>query len=648
MTDYAWTPTPDHVERANVTRLMRRHGIGSIDELRRRSVEDPSWFWDAVVDDLRIPFRTPYERVLDDSRGIEWSRWFVGGRVNIAHACVDRWRDDEVTATRTALIGESEDGEVRTLSFSELGTEVDRTARALALSGVGRGDAVAVFMPMIPEAVIAAYAIAKLGAIYMPIFSGFAAGAIASRLQDAGAKIVLTADGTWRRGKVGAMKPTLDEAVAESPTVEHVIVLDRMGVDVDMQPGRDLDWSHWLAQVTEDAPLAAADTDSEDVFLLAYTSGTTGRPKGAVLVHGGFLVKIASEAAYQLDTHPAETFFWVTDMGWIMGPLSMIGSHACGAAMVMYEGSPDFPGPDRVWRMVARHRVTMLGISPTLIRALKAKGDEHVRGHDLHTLRILGSTGEPWNPEPYTWLSREVGGGRVPIINISGGTEVGACFLSPYPVEPIKTCSLGGISLGMDVDVFDSEGRPVRDRVGELVCKQPWPAMTRGIWKDPERYLESYWSMFPGVWRHGDWAKIDEDGQWFLYGRSDEAINVAGKRLGPAEVESILVGHSAVAEAAVVGVPDETKGEAVWCFWVPTHPTDPDVSGELAELVAAELGRPFKPSRVVRVAALPKTRSAKILRRAVRAVAVGEDPGDLSSAENPQALDGIRAALSGA
>jgi acetyl-CoA synthetase len=454
---------------------------------------------------------------------------------------------------------------------------------------------------------------------------------------------VVTADGTWRRGKHGSMKPVLDEALAQCPSVTNVVMLERLGIDVPMSPQRDVTYADFVAGQPDHAE--PEDTDAEDVFMLAYTSGTTGRPKGAVHVHGGFLVKIASECAYQTDLHPDEAFYWVTDMGWIMGPLSMVGSHALGATMVMYEGAPDFPEPDRVWASVDRHAVNMLGISPTLIRALRTKGEEWVERHDLGSLRIIGSTGEPWNPEPYDWLVRHVGRGRVPIINLSGGTEVGACFLTPFPVEPIKPCSLGGASLGMDIDVFDAQGNPVRDQVGELVCKQPWPAMTRGVWNDPDRYLASYWSTYPGVWRHGDWAKIDADGQWFLYGRSDEAINVAGKRLGPAEVESVLVGHPAVAEAATVGVPDETKGEAVWCFWVPRDPEADDVSAELGELVAQELGRPFKPSRVVRVGALPKTRSAKILRRAVRAVAVGEDPGDLSSAENPQALDDIRAAL---
>jgi acetyl-CoA synthetase len=313
--------------------------------------------------------------------------------------------------------------------------------------------------------------------------------------------------------------------------------------------------------------------------------------------------------------------------------------------MVMYEGAVDHPGPDRLWASVERHQVTMLGVSPTLIRSLKPRGDAWVERHSRASLRVIGSTGEPWNPEPYDWLARTVGGGRVPIINISGGTEVGACFLAPYPIESIRSCSLGGPCLGMDVDVFDPAGGSLRGEVGELVCKSPWPAMTRGVWGDPDRYLASYWSTYPGVWRHGDWAKIDDDGQWFLYGRSDEAINLAGKRLGPAEVESVLVAHPAVAEAAAIGVPDPVKGEALWVFWVGALEQSPDCSAELVELVATELGRPFKPSRVLRVPALPKTRSAKILRRVVRALAVGEDPGDLSSAENPEAIEAIRGVL---
>jgi acetyl-CoA synthetase len=337
---------------------------------------------------------------------------------------------------------------------------------------------------------------------------------------------------------------------------------------------------------------------------------------------------------------------WVTDMGWIMGPVNMLGAHGLGGTMVMMEGAPDWPDASRLWKLVEKERINVLGISPTLMRGLKSAGDEFATGADLSSLRILGSTGEPWNEDPYRWLMR-ITDERVPIVNISGGTEVGACFLTPFVVEPIKVCSLGGASLGMDVDVFDPEGNSIRGRVGELVCKQPWPSMTRGVLGDPERYQSSYWSTYPHIWRHGDWAMIDDEGDWFLFGRSDEAINVAGKRLGPAEVESILVADPRIAEAAAIGVPDETKGEAVWCFAVAIGDaaSDESLPGDLAAAVAEELGKPFKPSRVLIVPALPKTRSAKILRRAVRAAALGEDPGDLSSAENPEALDAIRAAL---
>jgi acetyl-CoA synthetase len=652
--EVAWRPTPEYVENANVTRLMRANGVGSIDELRRRSVEDMEWFWDAVVQDLGIEFTTPYERVLDASGGAAWTKWFLGGRVNLTHNCVDRHAASG-RAERPAIIGELEDGEVRTLTYAELKREVDAIAAGLRSLGIGKGDPVAVFMPMVAEAVIAAYAIAKVGALYMPIFSGFAPSAVAARLQDASAKLIFTADGGLRRGSPALMKESADEAVAESPSVEHVVVLERLGAGVPMRDGRDLTWAELRERGLREAPdgLECEDTGAEDTLMIAYTSGTTGRPKGAVHVHGGFLVKMASEAAYQADLHPDETLYWVTDMGWIMGPWEMIGAGCAGATVVLYEGAPDWPEPDRVWASVERHGVNVLGVSPTLIRALKTQGDEHVRKHDLSSLRVFGSTGEPWNPEPYRWLSEVVGGGRLPIINISGGTEVGACFLTPYPVEEIRVCSLGGASHGMDVDVFDPEGKPVRGEVGELVCKRPWPGMTRGIWGDPERYIETYWSMYEGVWRHGDWALVDTDGDWYLLGRSDDTINVAGKRLGPAEVESVLVSHPAVAESAVVGVPHETKGEAIWCFCVLSDGREQpeeermQAARALGELVAQELGRPFKPSRIVFVEALPKTRSAKILRRAVRAVAIGEDPGDMSSAENPQALEGIRAALGG-
>jgi len=381
--------------------------------------------------------------------------------------------------------------------------------------------------------------------------------------------------------------------------------------------------------------------------MIAYTSGTTGRPKGAVHVHGGFLVKIAQEVYHQTDLHPGEdVLFWITDMGWIMGPWEVVGGLACGGTVFLYEGAPDYPGPDRLWALVERHGISILGVSPTLIRALSRHGTAPLKAHDLSSIRVIGSTGEPWNPEPYRWCLEHVGGGRAPIINLSGGTEVGACFLSPVPIVPLKPCSLGGPALGVDVDVFDAEGNPVRGQVGELVCKQPWPGMTRGVWRDPARYLETYWSRWEGVWVHGDWASVDADGEWFLHGRSDDTIKVAGKRVGPAEFESALVAHPAVTEAAAVGVPHALKGQAVWCYVVlqPGHEPGDALRDELLDGVVSILGKAFKPEKIRFVRELPKTRSAKIVRRAVRAAALGQDPGDVSSLENPSALEAVQQA----
>jgi acetyl-CoA synthetase len=384
--------------------------------------------------------------------------------------------------------------------------------------------------------------------------------------------------------------------------------------------------------------------DSEHPLFIAYTSGTTGKPKGSVHVHAGWLAKVAEEGAFQADVGPDDRLFWFTDMGWIMGPWELTAGLANGATVLLFEGAPDFPQPDRLWAFLERHRATALGISPTLVRALMPHGEEPVRSHDLSALRILGSTGEPWNEGPWRWYFEVVGGGRCPVINISGGTEVGACFLSPHPVEPIKPMSLGGPALGMAVDVFDEHGKPVRGEVGELVCTQPWPGMTRGLYKDPERYLETYWSRWPDVWVHGDWASIDEDGEWFLHGRSDDTIKLSGKRVGPAEVESAAVSHPAVIEAAAVGIPDEVKGEVLWVYVVPAPDAPGDLREQVAGVVAERLGKSFKPAAVLITSALPKTRNAKVLRRAVRAVALDRDPGDLSSLEDPSTIEAVRSA----
>ncbi|MGH3037210.1 MAG: AMP-binding protein [Gaiellaceae bacterium] len=630
MAEVVWTPDERTLAHANVVRLMRKHGLDDYRALVARSQEDPEWFWPAAIEDMGVEFSRPWERVYDDSRGPEWTTWFVGSQVSIARNCVHRWA--ERTPDKVGAVFAGEDGSRRELTFAELSRDVTRLAESLVRLGVEPGDRVAIYMPMCPEVAVASHACAHVGAVQVPIFSGFAAPAVLQRLRDSESKVVITADYSLRRGARLPMRETVDEAVGDAPSVEHVVTWARdagWGAAVEESPGE----------------LPPLEVDAEHPYLLTYTSGTTGKPKGVLHVQGGFLVSITREVAYQADAHPEDIIHFATDMGWIMGPWMVVGGGALGCTLVFAEGAPDRPA-DRLWRLVEAERVSVLGLSPTLVRALAPLGDPEA---DLSSLRTIVTTGEPWNPDPYRWLFEQVGGGRCPIINCSGGTEVGACFLSPTPAIPIKSCSLGGPALGMAMDVVDPEGRSLvgTGEVGELVCRKPFPGMTRGFWRDPERYLDAYWRRLPGVWVHGDWASADADGYWFLHGRSDDTLNIAGKRIGPAELESAAVAHPAVAEAAAVGVPHEVKGEVAWIFCVPSpgHEPSDELAAEVAERAAAELGKAFRPDRVVFVPALPKTRSAKIVRRAVRAKALGKDPGDLSSVENPEALEDIARAV---
>jgi acetyl-CoA synthetase len=630
VTSICWRPSQEVVDRANITRLMRAHSIDSYDELVRRSSEEPAWFWDAVVADLDIEWLAPYERVFDDSQGPEWTTWFDGGRINVAHQCVDRW--SALTPDAVAIRWEGEEGQVREWTYAQLRDRTDRVAGCLASMGVRDSDRVAILMPMAPETVAVLMACSKLGAIWVPLFSGFAAEAVAKRLDDSGASLLVTADGTMRKGSMVRLLDVAKEAVEISGRDVDILCWDRSDDAAE--------WNERLSAFGE--PIDARPLPSEHPLFIAYTSGTTGRPKGVVHVHGGFLVKIAEEVAYQTDVHPGDVLHWATDLGWIMGPWMLVGSLALGATARMFEGAPNHPSPDRIWSLVEHHRITALGVSPTLIRALVAAGTDP-GAHDLSSLRLFGSTGELWDPESYGWLMREAGGDRLPIINLTGGTEVGACFLSPLPITELKPCTVRGPALGMAVDILDEGGEPVDPgEVGELVCRKPWPSMARGIWGDRERFLETYWRRFPGIWVHGDWASRDADGFWYLHGRSDDTLNIAGKRLGPAEVESALTALPGLTEAAAVGVPDDVKGELIWCFVVVSSPQVVSESQMIAA-VSDALGAAFAPKRVLVVPALPKTRNAKILRRAVRAAASDLDPGDLSSLENPEALAAIRA-----
>jgi acetyl-CoA synthetase len=643
-TEIIWRPDPETASRTRIARFMQQHGFTSLEALQQRSVDDLTWYWDAVSRDLGWLWFTPYRQVVDTSRGIQWPRWFVEGRTNLAVNCVDKHlagpRRHEV-----AIISEADNGEVRTLTYAELSTEVGRLANALTRLGVRVNDTVGIFLPMCQEAVIAVLAVSRIGAVYTPCFSGYGAQAVGTRLQDCDARVLITADAFTRRGRTISMKQTADEAVQACPSIEHVIVHRRTGAPVPWNAARDL-W--WHDAVRAESPTCEAlQVEADHPALIIYTSGTTGRPKGAVLTHGGFGLKAAHDWAYLFDMDADSRMFWVTDLGWLMGPMLITGTLLLGGTALLFEGTPDYPQPDRIWSLVERHRITHLGISPTAVRALMPHGQDWVARHDLSTLRIIGSTGEPWNPEPYRWLFELAGGARVPIINYTGGTEISGGILGCFPNAPIKPCSFYGPIPGMAADCFGEDGTPVRGEVGELVVTRPWPGMTAGFWKDPQRYLEAYWSRWPDVWVHGDWAYVDADGFWFIHGRSDDTLKLAGKRVGPAEIESVLVGHPAVNEAAAIGVPHAVKGESVVCFAVlrPGFAESDALRTELIDCVTQAMGRAIRPDHVLFTRELPKTRSAKIMRRVIRATYLGTEPGDLSALENPESVRAIAEAV---
>jgi len=693
------------VEQANVTRFMTRHRIADHQELLRRAAAEPEWFWPAALEDLGVVWFQPYLKVLDSDKGVEWTRWFIDGQINMAYNCLDKHlrgctADSAASANacccgtvdeakageleqarswdREALVWEGELGEVRRFTYLELAEGTNRLANGLKSLGVKVGDTVGLYMPLVPETVMALMACFKVGAMAIPIFSGYAPASVSQRLVNAEAKVLVTADSSTRRGKPIAILPQAREAAAMVPSLEHLIILRRDDLEEVQGEAKgkvkskakgkangatgkgDADdassdaeylkeWSWKELVESQSAKCESEWLDAEAVAMILYTSGTTGLPKGTVHTHGGTLAQVAKELGYHFDLKPTDRFFWLTDIGWMMGPWAIIGVLHHGATLLIFEGAPDFPDPGRLWDMASRHRLTHLCLSPTAIRLLKRSGDDWPTKHDLGTLRMLGSTGEPWDPESYSWFFNHVGGGRCPVINISGGTDIMGCFLTPLPIQPLKSCSLGGPGLGMATEVFDEEGHPVREQVGYLVCTAPGPSMTRGLWKAPEKYIEAYWSRWPGIWDHGDWAYVDGDGQWYLLGRADDTLKVAGRRIGPSEIEGALMDHSAVAEAAAVGIPHAIKGTGIATFAVlaPGYTPSEELRGELSDHVAQLLGKVDRPDKVLFVTELPKTRSAKILRRMVREVHLGKadgELGDMSSLERPQALEAIRAA----
>jgi acetyl-CoA synthetase len=627
----AWTPGEDQRSRSRLLAAMRRWGHGSVESLHAASVDEPEWFWRAVVEDLRIDFREPFDKVRDDSDGKPLPRWFTGGRLNAADLCCHRHADGPL-ADKPAVVFEGDGGQQRTLTFRELDVEVRRFAANLSARGVRRGDRVVLFLPVVPEAVVAYLACAALGAISVPAFTGYGPEALATRLRESKAQVLVTADGTTRRGRRVDLKRVADEALATAPSVQITVVVAHSGHDVPMTAGRDV-WWHDLD--AEPSPVDTVATGSNDPLTIIYTSGTTGAPKGIVHSHAGFAVKAAVDFGYGFDIAEDDVIAWIADMGWMLGPLLIMGGLQLGATIVLIEGVPHHPGPQRLWQIVERHGVTFQGIAPTAARLLMNEGA--TPQHDISSVRAFASTGEAWDTPTWQWLFSGVGGGARPIVNYSGGTETGGGILVGYPFLPMSAGGFNGPLPGMDVAVLDQAGNPVVGEVGELAVLNTWPGMTHAFWQDTERYLETYWNRFDGVWVHGDLAEVHPDGTWQLHGRSDDTIKVSGRRVGPSEIEAALLRDARVLEAAVIGVPDEVRGQRVVAFAVVRDGVDVD---DVRDQALHNVGRSFAPSLHL-VRSLPKTKNGKIMRRAIRARHLGEPAGDLSALEPTTPLEDI-------
>ncbi len=743
----AWQPTAEVIERAQLSRFMKQTGAKTFDEVYRKSIENVEEFTREVLTFLDIKFNPPYEKLLDTSGGAPFPRWCVSGGLNITEMCVDRWQTDEMR-DQPAIVWEGEEGNTETLTYVELFEQVRFCAAGLRGEGFGKGDAIGIHLPMIPETVILLFAIGRIGAIAIPVFSGYGVEAIATRMEAVGAKALFTINGFPRRGKQVSASRTALEAAERCPTITKFFIVDgkyrkftenerkeqkrklveeyqklteqekakhRKKSEEETKSGledffkelevmkfpqeeiekvrREMEekkartgsisffgsvkapfpfkfqisgWDKVLEKGKDNLEKLShlEPTLAEDPLIILYTSGTTGKPKGIAHTHCSFPVKAAQDMAFGTDVGRGTRISWITDIGWMMGPWLIYGALLNGATMVLYDGAPDYPAPDRMWEFCAKHKVEIFGISPTLVRALANCGDDLPKKHDLSSLRAFASTGEPWNPAPWWWLFEKVGDSKLPIINYSGGTEISGGILMNNPLVPIKPCGFSAACLGIDADILDDKGKPVgANQVGELVIKKPWIGMARGFWQEPERYLETYWNRFEDIWVHGDWAMKDADNYWFILGRSDDTLKVAGKRVGPAEVESLLIAHENVLEAAVIGVPDEIKGTAMVAFCVLGRSADilsavsakrendlnDSISDEMADkmsalqlelkqLVAKDMGKPLAPSKIHFVSALPKTRNAKVMRRVLRSAYLGEDAGDLSALENPNSV----------
>ena len=639
--DIVWQPNDTLTSQSQMQKFIDSVGVTDYDELLIKADENPEWFWEAAIQFMQIKFYSPYETLMDQSDGIEWTTWCNGGKTNLVLNCLDKHKGTDVWS-KTFIHHETEAGVKSSMTYAELDVKVCQLAEGLRSLGLTKGDAIGLYMPMIPEVAVAFLAIIKIGGVVIPLFSGFGPEPIIVRLNDGEAKAVITVDGTSRRSTTVNLKQTIDEAKKSLPSLEHVIVFNHLGIDLSEKQG-DHDWT----QLTKSMPTTSKTEvmDAEDPMMLVYTSGTTGMPKGTVQTHCSFMIKGMFDLHVLSELTGDDTLLWMSDMGWVVGPLEIMGVCFTGATLIMGEGAPNYPDPGRIWRLIDQYKVSWLGFAPTIARIFMSQETDYVSQYDFSSLKVVLTTGEPWNPDAWLWFFEKVCKKRVPILNLTGGTEIGCGILGCTVLRPLKPCCFNTAIPAMGADIIDQAGNPVKvGTVGELALRHHSIGLTRGLWKNSEKYLDSYWRTIPGIWVHGDWAVKDDIGMWYVLGRSDDTLKISGKRTGPAEIEGPLLATGRIVEAAVIGIPDEVGGSAVVCVCVP-KPNEKDeqvLRDVLINAVIDEMGKSYKPKQIVFVQDLPKTRTMKIMRRVVKALLLDKDPGDLSSMVNPESLDYLK------